>query len=204
MDDKKSDEQLVASYRRKRNDKHIVLKLILARYEKKAKNLAYGYYQDNLKSGITLDELTAVALGAIYVAVEKFDKDKGKNFSAYWRRIASNDILTYIKDNSYMYGASSFYSPISLDDSKDGLVLAERITEEKDDGIGDEVFEEFERILQENMAELTSIELKVVKFKLQGLTNSQIARKIKYTPGGVTRMYMRIIEKFRKIMIKKI
>jgi hypothetical protein len=89
-------------------------KVFYKRYSEYSLHLANKYYHIFKKnSGITLEELYAIAFSKTHEAVLRFD-EIDKTFYAYWRTMVKNAIYDYVRTNAYEAGGKIF-AGLSLD-----------------------------------------------------------------------------------------
>ena len=101
------------------------------RYSVYARHAARKYHAEFKESGISEDELYAVAFSKTHESLTKWD---GKNnvYYVYWKHVVRNAIYDYVRENSYTLGAKPL-GDISIDDyrNKDylGLIVGDPYSE---------------------------------------------------------------------------
>ncbi len=109
------DLDLVHKYQRGDEDAFFLLS---EKYKKFARNEALKYYLKYGKShGFIFDDIYSITFASLMDAAKSFDESKSDNFYSYWKTIADNHAINYIRNNSYEGGAKMFKGVFSLDDS---------------------------------------------------------------------------------------
>ena len=88
--------------------------VLYQRYSIYSRHLARTYVKEFEDSGISEDELFAVAFCQVHESLTKYE-DIEKMFYIYWKTVARNAIYDYVRENSYKFGAKEF-ACVSFDD----------------------------------------------------------------------------------------
>lgn len=196
-----TDEQLVSKIKKKNRDAEIML---LKRYMNFCSVIASQFFKTYKDHGIHHEDLFAVAQEGYVIALKKYNKNKGK-FYSYWRRIASNLIMKYIKDNSYFFGGRSF-NGISLDskiDAKDGSFLLADYIGKYDEDTNENLFsDELRKLINSKECNMTYDEKMIFNYFLDGYSVDQIAKLTKFSKPKIYNLKRRAKEKFSSLYKK--
>ena len=135
------------------------------RYSVYARHQARKYLAEFEDSGISEDELYAVAFSKVHESLTKFDEIE-KVFYVYWKTVARNAIYDYVRKNSYKFGAKEF-AGVSFDDyrysNNYSLYFSDVIGQDESD---EEMRKFLEPYIEGNIELLTNEEKLVAKLKL--------------------------------------
>ena len=160
-----------------------------------ARDICYTISKDN---GITVEELYAVGLSTIHIAVCKCNIREVKNFYPYWCVIAKNQMFEYIKQNSYLRGGKTFRGEFSLDEKKDNGLLAEAFGEEDKVFYTHSLTEEFQNFIKSNQGNLTKKEKRILALYLDGYMVKEIAKQTHLACSSIHDIYQRALRKIRR------
>lgn len=158
--------------------------ILLDKYAKYSHVLANSYYASINTGGVTRQELYAVCLEALVLALKNF-KPKDHYFYPYWREIAQRKMLRYLEENSYLMGARVF-AGLSLDSISefDNAPFANALGEEDGTIYGNITYKEMSEELYKS-GDITSFQHKVLNLLLLGFDVDLIARKLKCSKSRV-------------------
>lgn len=123
-----SDEVLIKLF--KEDNANAKMELI-RRYTKFSKHLAIDLLRDfKLSTYAEEDELTNIGLLSFYNALDGFNSNKSRKFESYWRQIARNEMMHYIKDNSISYQTRKHMRLNKSNFQSDCFFISSPITEE--------------------------------------------------------------------------
>ncbi len=152
------------------------------RYKKFARNEALKYYLKYGRShGFIFDDIYAITFSALMDAAKTFDPIKSDNFYTYWRTIADNHAINYIRNNSYEGGAKMFKGTISLDDNaydNGDILYSELIGKTDNHNSDDEESEITVSVIRELYVSFSPIEKVFLLLKMSGYTFAQISKEI--------------------------
>ena len=95
-----SDEDLIFLMK---SESKVAERAFYRRYSDYSLHLAKNYYVHFKGSGISVDELYAVAFSQVHEALKKADNITTA-FYVYWKSVVKNAIYDYVKENSYEEG----------------------------------------------------------------------------------------------------
>ena len=99
--------------------------LLCAKYWVFARNLGKRFASSYSDLGLTADDFATVAFSSVVIAMQKYKGKTGKTFHYYWSKIARNQCINFINDNTFL--GLDILRPLSLDSEthEDGLTLHE-------------------------------------------------------------------------------
>ena len=170
---KRTDEELAELV--KKGDTQATAELY-ARYKIYSWQIGHENYALNPHYGITAEEYFTCAFESVEIAVQKYDKQKGKALYPYWKTIAANNIFELIEAQSYYRGAKAF-AGISLDeaDDEESLLNEERYGFEEPPQTTKGVFDEMFSIIFNPKNEFTPREQQILMCLLDGYTKEETA-----------------------------
>jgi RNA polymerase sigma factor (sigma-70 family) len=192
----KSDKQLIIEYKNGTNE--YSLGVLIKRYSKYAKSLAKKYLLQNSNSGITYDEMYAVGVSATYIAIVKYNTDSDNEFYPYWYTVASNEIIRYIQENSYMYKGKTFAGDISLDDKKESRLFADVYGQNDREMEKSRAHNDLVEYLNDPHIKLTKDERKIMQLLIEGYEIKEISIKLNIATSVIYDRYHRVLKKIRK------
>lgn len=201
MAKEKTDQQLIYNYQNNIDDDSFGI--LVKRYSKYAKSLAKKYVAINVDSGLTFDDIYAVSLSAVYIAVSNFVLVGDNTFYPYWYKIANNEIVRYIQDNSYAYRGKSFKGDVSLDEIKESRLLSDVIGIEDREMEKKRAHDELINVLNNPSNHLTTNEKQIMHLLIEGYTLTEIVVKYKIPSSVVYDRYHRALKKIKKSLNRK-
>lgn len=201
MAKEKTDQQLIYNYQNNIDDDSFGI--LVKRYSKYAKSLAKKYVAINVDSGLSFDDIYAVSLSAVYIAVSNFVLVGDNTFYPYWYKIANNEIVRYIQDNSYAYRGKSFKGDVSLDEIKESRLLSDVIGIEDREMEKKRAHDELINVLNNPSNHLTSNEKQIMHLLIEGYTLTEIVAKYKIPSSVVYDRYHRALKKIKKSLNRK-
>lgn len=176
------------------------------RYKQRATKLASAYYYANVDNGIPFDEYYSRAFAAIGTVIQKYDVNRCQSIYAYWKKVATNDILRLISQESYFDGAQGFYG-VSLDASNpncdDGLTLGERISLAEPNNQYSGLIDSLISIVSDPKNGFTEREQQVLTLHLDGEDQEEIMRVLNIKTSTMYAHLKNGYEKLRKILLEK-
>lgn len=201
MAKEKTDQQLIYNYQNNIDDDSFGI--LVKRYSKYAKSLAKKYVAINVDSGLSFDDIYAVSLSAVYIAVSNFVLVGDNTFYPYWYKIANNEIVRYIQDNSYAYRGKSFKGDVSLDEIKESRLLSDVIGIEDREMEKKRAHDELINVLNNPSNHLTGNEKQIMHLLIEGYTLTEIVVKYKIPSSVVYDRYHRALKKIKKSLNRK-
>lgn len=201
MAKEKTDQQLIYNYQNNIDDDSFGI--LVKRYSKYAKSLAKKYVAINVDSGLSFDDIYAVSLSAVYIAVSNFALVGDNTFYPYWYKIANNEIVRYIQDNSYAYRGKSFKGDVSLDEIKESRLLSDVIGIEDREMEKKRAHDELINVLNNPSNHLTTNEKQIMHLLIEGYTLTEIVVKYKIPSSVVYDRYHRALKKIKKSLNRK-
>lgn len=185
------DEYLIYLLKRGNNE---AFDKLLERYTRLSKVIASDFFYNNYLPGMTLDDVSAIYIANIFIALNHFDPKAG-SFKAFWKKISYHEVIKTIQENAKHYrpgnislnqcideeGETTVEDIIGIDDPDVSISLA----------IDDVVYE-----VQENDSScLTSEEKEIFIDRTMGLTYQEIAAKRNVDIKHVRYIYSRALKK---------
>lgn len=201
MAKEKTDQQLINNYKNNIDDDSFGI--LVKRYSKYAKSLARKFIAVNPGSGLTYDDIFAVALSAVYIAVMNYVEGDDNNFYPYWYKIANHEIVRYIQENSYSYKGRTFKGDVSLDDIKETRLLSDVIGVEDREMEKKRAHEELLSVINNPSHKLTTKEKEIFRLLIKGYTLPEIVVKYKIPSSVVYDRYHRALKKIKKNLTGK-
>lgn len=196
--------ELITEYNEDPEHKSEVLDTIIHHYSPFALKLARDvYYTISKENGISQEELYAVALSTIHIAVCKCNIREVRNFYPYWCVIARNQMFEYIKQNSYLRGGKNFRGEFSLDDKVETGLLAEAFGEEDKVFYTHTIVEEFQSFIKTDKGGLTRKEKRILALYLDGYMVKEISKQTNLPLSSIHDIYQRAIKKIRRYYKRK-
>ena len=179
------------------NDDESAKNILLKKYSYYAKSLAFdlcNYYEHAF---LMTDDLAAVALEQVMVALNYYD---GKsNFYPYWYVIAEREMKKMI-EKSYKH-----FTSISLDTTitDNGLSLHDIVGSEVEGLKNGTLYDTFIDILKDKRNDLTEMERTIIKHYLHGYSINEIAELLKSSRNKVYYLYKKALNKIRLIITSR-
>lgn len=176
-------------------------KAFYKRYSDYSLHLANKYYYIFKKnSGITLEELYAIAFSKTHEAVLRFD-EIDKTFYAYWRTMVKNAIYDYVRTNSYEAGGKIF-AGLSLDHKRyydnEAIMLSDVVGEDEKEN---EIMKFLEPYIKGKKKLLTSNEQKVAELLLiKQYSIKEITEELHFTRNKTNYLIRNMKNKIQKII----
>lgn len=203
----KKDEKLnalITKYNEDPQENSFCLDLIIHHYTPYALKLAKDvYYSISTNNGISVEELYAVALSSIHIAVSKCKANEIKSFYSYWKKIAEHQMIAYIDKNSYLKGGKGFKGLFSLDEQSSTGLLAEAFGSYDSTIYTHTLTSEFQNFVTTDQGGLNKKEKKVLSLYLEGYQLFEISRILKIPPSSISYISKRMKEKIKRYYRKK-
>lgn len=165
-------------------DKYAVDK-ILRNYRSLVTSIARKYFI----VGVDQDDLGQSGMIGLYNAIINFDHGRGASFKTYACRLIKNEILSEIKHSKT--GNMELLKDVECCDSFDGF--SENVSPEID-FVEEESYNE---LLENLLKNLSDLEKNVLKYYLDGYSNSDIASKMEKNSKRVDNALMRAKRKVK-------
>ncbi len=149
---------------------------------------------------ITLEDLVSISFAAVDTAIKKFNASKNQSFYAYWSRIATNAMKSYVKK---VLLASHTNGNVSLDEQNDTGGSLHDIVSSNDIEEPISLYSSLMRIINDERNHFTEMEKKIISLFLDGFEIKEIALKIKINKAKAYREYHKALNKLRHSLIDK-
>lgn len=174
------------------------LKELIERYTIKSSIMAKTILRDFSNTGISVDELTNVALSTLSVCISKYRFGLG-SFYVLWYTSARRDVMAYLEKNSYK-GKSRAFAGISLDNEiefgTDTVALSDSIGSNDNSFDGDYLLKEFIAVVHNDKVVLIGDDKEVFISYLKGHDRIKIMRKFNISKST----FYRIVQKGKYLL----
>ena len=161
----------------------------------------FGKFSQTEVTSLHRDDIISSGLLGLVKAANTFDSERGTKFSTYAALCIQNEMLMYMRKVRRYFGKEiSLEEPVSTDET--GMVLTIADTIEANENPQDEclagiMFAEFQR-------RLSSLDRSVLKMKMAGYRQKEIARHLGYSQGYIAKRIKGIQAKGRLWMLNSL
>ena len=153
-------------------------------------------------TGIGLEDLISIGTIGLIKGINTFKDDKNIKLATYCSRCIENEILMYIRKNSYLRAEVSLDEPINVDWDGNELLVGDVLGSDPD-SVSKGIEENEERtMIKRLVAALKPREKQIIelRFGLRGgreLTQKEVADLLGISQSYISRLEKKIIEKLR-------
>ena len=161
----------------------------------------FGKFSQTEVTSLHRDDIISSGLLGLVKAANTFDSERGTKFSTYAALCIQNEMLMYMRKVRRYFGKEiSLEEPVSTDET--GMVLTIADTIEANENPQDEclagiMFAEFQR-------RLSTLDRSVLKMKMEGYRQKEIARRLGYSQGYIAKRIKGIQAKGRLWMLNSL
>ena len=152
------------------------------------------------KTGVSVNDLTAVCDGCFMNTVKKYDSSKNSFFS-FWKEMATQKVMEYLVNNSYGATPDNFKLSVSLDQEiQEKHPLMDIISEVDDDFLKRKKIFEIKSVIYRNEALFTGQETALLNFVLDGYSLAELEHTGVMKRSTLYLTFNSAIEKLQMIM----
>ena len=161
----------------------------------------FGKFSQTEVTSLHRDDIISSGLLGLVKAANTFDSERGTKFSTYAALCIRNEMLMYMRKVRRYFGKEiSLEEPVSTDETGTVLTIADTI--EANENPQDEchagiMFAEFQR-------RLSTLDRSVLKMKMEGYRQKEIARCLGYSQGYIAKRIKGIQAKGRLWMLNSL
>lgn len=161
----------------------------------------FGKFSQTEVTSLHRDDIISSGLLGLVKAANTFDSERGTKFSTYAALCIRNEMLMYIRKVRRYFGKEiSLEEPVSTDETGTVLTIADIIEANEnpqDECLAGIMFTEFQR-------RLSSLDRSILKMKMAGYRQKEIARHLGYSQGYIVKRIKGIQAKGRLWMLNSL
>jgi RNA polymerase sporulation-specific sigma factor len=160
-------------------------------------------------TGVGLEDLISIGTIGLIKGINTFKDDKNIKLATYCSRCIENEILMYIRKNTYLRAEVSLDEPINVDWDGNELLVGDVLGSEPD-SVSKGIEENEERVMVKRLVDaLPAREKQIIelRFGLRGgreLTQKEVADLLGISQSYISRLEKRIIEKLKSDIEKNL
>lgn len=168
--------------------------ILSERYIRLSKAIASDFFYSNYLPGMTLDDISAIYIANIFIAINHFDPKAG-SFKAFWKKISYHEVIKTIQENAKYYRPGNISLNQVIDE--EGETTVEDIIGVNDPDISvslamDDIIYEVE---ENDESCLTQEEKEIFIDRTMGFTYQEIACKRNSDVKHIRYIYSRALKK---------
>ena len=161
----------------------------------------FGKFSQTEVTSLHRDDIISSGLLGLVKAANTFDSERGTKFSTYAALCIQNEMLMYMRKVRRYFGKEiSLEEPVSTDETGTVLTIADTIEANEnpqDECLAGIMFAEFQR-------RLSTLDRSVLKMKMEGYRQKEIARCLGYSQGSIAKRIKGIQAKGRLWMLNSL
>lgn len=161
----------------------------------------FGKFSQTEVTSLHRDDIISSGLLGLVKAANTFDSERGTKFSTYAALCIQNEMLMYMRKVRRYFGKEiSLEEPVSTDETGTVLTIADTIEANEnpqDECLAGIMFAEFQR-------RLSTLDRSVLKMKMEGYRQKEIARRLGYSQGYIAKRIKGIQAKGRLWMLNSL
>ena len=154
-------------------------------------------------AGVTINELMSVCVDTFVFIVSSYNPQLS-SFYSYWKKVTTNEILDYLKHNSYEFDAAVFKGYISIDQEFEDSHDYSNVLSEKDENFSrKETIFEIKLIISNNRELFTEKERALLNLVLEGFSIGELEHSGVLSRSKLYLTFNSAVEKLQRLLNDK-